>query len=64
MCLTFLSLVCRVLVQELEIEVDKTSSIKSSVWLTNRLDGEDNIDERKGKKLLTRNRMYSFFDYF
>ena len=42
---------CRVLVQELEIEVDKTSSIKSSVWLTNRLDGEDNIDERKGKKI-------------
>lgn len=43
--------VCRVLAQELSIEVNKTKDVKESLWLTNRLDGEEKIDERNGKKI-------------
>jgi len=43
--------VCRVLMQELADEVNKTSAVKDKVWLTNRLDGEDKKDASKGKQI-------------
>ncbi|XP_065666443.1 protein canopy 4 isoform X2 [Hydra vulgaris] len=43
--------VCRVLSEELLIEVQRSSSNNQELWLTNRLDGEDNDDEKKGKKI-------------